>query len=72
MRNTPPKAMHPLGKESEWRVWPYQLLSHLDMPTFILIGVSAVHNYEFLHDVAELACQQGHHLREASRVGASR
>lgn len=53
-------------------VWSYQLLSHLDMPAFILIGVSAVDNYKFLHDVAELACQQGHHLQEASRVGASR
>lgn len=60
--NSPWKAIHLLGKESEWRAWPYQHPSHLDMPAFILIGVSAVHNYKFLHDVAELACQQGHHL----------
>lgn len=72
MRNTPRKGSHPLGEESEWRAWPYQQLSHLDMPAFILIGVSAVHNYKFLHNVAELACQQGHHLQEAIRVGAGR
>lgn len=36
--------------------------SHLDVPAFILIGVSAVHNHKPLHDVVELACQQGHHL----------
>lgn len=43
----------------------FRAASHLDMSTFILIGVSAVHNYKFLHHVAELACQQGHHLQEA-------
>jgi len=41
------------------------------VPAFILIGVSAVNNHKLLHDVAELACQQSHHLQEAAEVGPS-
>lgn len=41
---------------------PLSSPSHLDVPAFILVGVSAVQNHKPLHNVAELAHQQGHHL----------
>lgn len=45
---------------------------HLDVPSFIFVGVSAVHNHKLLHNVAELPSQQCYHLQVVPPVGQAR